>query len=115
MSTALAIANALAPTMGVRLKALPLTSEHVRAALAGRKPASQEWGAIEQHASMSFFRIEGPGSSIGLTLLPQRLSMQLMAGDTAAETSAALEAEWRLSDPYSQGKTLGREQCMWWD
>ena len=41
--------------------------------------------------------------------------MRLIPGDTVAETSAALEAEWRLTNPYSQGKTLGREQCMWWD
>jgi hypothetical protein len=41
--------------------------------------------------------------------------MRLIPGDTVAETSAALEAEWRLTNPYSQGKTLGREQCTWWD
>ena len=41
--------------------------------------------------------------------------MRLIPGDTVAETSAAIAAEWRLTNSYSQGKTLGREQCMWWD
>jgi hypothetical protein len=41
--------------------------------------------------------------------------MQLTLGDMVTEPSAALEAKWRLTNPYSQGMTLGREQCTWWD
>jgi hypothetical protein len=41
--------------------------------------------------------------------------MQLMPGSTVAEPSAAVEAELRLTNPYSRGKTLGREQCTWWE
>ena len=41
--------------------------------------------------------------------------MRLIFGDTIAESSAAIEVEWRLTNRYSQGKTLGREQCTWWD
>jgi len=41
--------------------------------------------------------------------------MRLIPGKPVAETSAALAAEWRLINLYSQGKTLGREQCTWWD
>jgi len=41
--------------------------------------------------------------------------MLLILGHTVAATSAALAAQWSLTNPYSQGETLGREQCMWWD
>jgi hypothetical protein len=41
--------------------------------------------------------------------------MRLILGGTVMEPSATIEAEWRLTNPYSQGKTLGREQCTWWD
>jgi len=34
---------------------------------------------------------------------------------TVAKASAAMVAEWCLTNPYSQGKTLGRKQCTWWD
>jgi CO/xanthine dehydrogenase Mo-binding subunit len=57
MPTAPAIANALDRAMGVRLKALPLTLEHVRTALAGRKRARQEGGTMAQHPNMSFLLI----------------------------------------------------------
>ena len=64
---------------------------------------------------MLFLRIEDRGLNIGLTRLPRRHRMRLTCGDTVAEPSAAIEAEWRLTNLYSQGKTLGREQCTWWD
>ena len=51
----------------------------------------------------------GLGSSLGLTPLPRRHRMQLILGDPGAAISAAVEAEWRLTNPYLQGKTLGRE------
>jgi len=38
--------------------------------------------------------------------------MRPIPGKTVAETSAALAAEWCTTNPYSQGETLGREQCM---
>jgi CO/xanthine dehydrogenase Mo-binding subunit len=65
MPTAPAIANALAHAMGVRLKALPLTPEHVRTALASRKRARPEGGTMAQHASLSFLRIEDRGQALG--------------------------------------------------
>ena len=65
LPTAPAVANALARAMGVRLKALPLTPEHVRTALAGRKRARQEGGTKAQHANMSFLRIEDRGQTLG--------------------------------------------------
>jgi hypothetical protein len=37
--------------------------------------------------------------------------MRLPLGDTVAEPSAAIEVKWRLTNPYSQGMTLGRELC----
>jgi hypothetical protein len=40
--------------------------------------------------------------------------MRLTLGDMVTELSAALEAKWRVTNPYSQGKPLGREQCTWW-
>ena len=65
LPTGPAIANALARAMGVRLKALPLTPEHVRTALAGRKRARQEGGTMAQHANMSFLWIEDLGQTLG--------------------------------------------------
>ena len=41
--------------------------------------------------------------------------MRLIPDDTVAKTSVAVATEWHLTNPYSQGKTLGRKQCTWWD
>ena len=41
--------------------------------------------------------------------------MQLIPGQRAAATLATIVAKWRLTNPYAQGTTLGREQCMSWD
>jgi hypothetical protein len=40
--------------------------------------------------------------------------MQLILGYTVAETSAALAAKRFWTNPYAQGKALGRVPCMWW-
>jgi hypothetical protein len=40
--------------------------------------------------------------------------MRRIRGHTVAETSAALAAKRFLTNPYAQGKALGRVPCMWW-
>ena len=52
MPTALAIASALAGAVGVRLNALPLTREHVRTALTGRKRARPEGGTTCEYVQL---------------------------------------------------------------
>src|SRR5262245_58542768 len=54
----------------------------------------------------------GPGSHTGLTLLQKRRSMRLIHDGTVIKTAGTIAAKWGLTNPDSQGKTLGRQPCM---